>query len=316
MWRALPLLLGLALAACGPQGGREALTDSRIPPGLAPRFMPPAGWAWGVLDSSGQPQIRYGVSGPDSRRPAAHVVIVPAAFEPAESWFETASDLNAAGYAVWTIERPGLGGSGRYVRPHDMAHSQGPGAEGAAIAAVIAAAIRPGDDLPIVILAAGDADEAALSAIAQGAPAAGLILSAPPAPPGRSDRVVGLARRLGLGALPAGDWRPWSRQTQLVAGGDPWRAATVGAWSLANPDLRLGGGSLAWRSREAPSGRTAPPVPTLVLSVEGRACAGCTAQAVPGASEAPQLDRDEVRDPWRAAILAFVAARAESVTAP
>ena len=68
------LALLTALGACDVAGERAALADSRPPPGIAPRFLPPDGWAWGVAQPDAMPQVRYGVSAPPGRRAEAHLV--------------------------------------------------------------------------------------------------------------------------------------------------------------------------------------------------------------------------------------------------
>lgn len=85
---------------------RDAFADSRPPPDFAERFYPPDNWAWGELQPDGGQTQRYGVSAPQvvSR---ADVLILPDYGESAETWFETARDLNAAGYTVWVLEESG-----------------------------------------------------------------------------------------------------------------------------------------------------------------------------------------------------------------
>lgn len=314
MRRALLLLALLALAACDNGGGREALTDSRNPPGLAPRFLAPEGWAWGFVDPQGLPQVRYGVSAPVGRRATAQVVIVPSALQPAETWFETARELNAAGYAVWSVERPGLGGSGRYVRPHDLAHSRGVEAEAQVITAVTAAVIRPAGDVPLILLATGDAAPAARRAVEMGAPVDALVLSAPVEPAGRPGALPRWGQRLGLGALPSSDWRPWSRETTPATGDDPWRSKTASAWMLANPDLRLSGTSLGWQARRSKAGGQ-PDVPVLVLGEPSGGDERPTVE-IKDMSSYPHLDRDAVREPWRVALHAFIADQVAAATQP
>lgn len=304
--RRLPLLLALlALAACDAGGPRDALMDSRNPPGLAPRFLPPPGWAWGVVQPQGLPQVRYGVSAPVGRRALAQVVIVPSMATPAEVWFETARQLNSAGYAVWALERPGLGGSGRYVRPYDLVHSPGVATEAQVITSVLRAVVRPAGDGPIILLAAGDAAPAARLAAAAGAPVDALVLSAPVQPAARTPPIARWANRLGFGALPSSDWRPWSREDAGATGTDPWRSQTASAWMLANPDLRLSGASLGWRARHG-SAHAMPPLPVLVLGEPAAICDQCTSLDLPGSSAEPQLDRDPIRNRWLAAVTDFL----------
>jgi lysophospholipase len=256
MRHALFLIAALVLAACDPGQGREAFTDSRPPPSLAPRFLAPEGWAWGVVQAEGQPQLRYGVSSPVGIGTRAHVLIVPAYGESAEVWFETARQLNAQGYATWVLERAGQGGSGRYLSPHDLGHTQGFEAGAEAVRSLIADVIRPADDTPVVLLGAGDAALTVSMAVQAGAPANAVILSAPdfrsqPAP----RRWESLASRMGLSRLPAPGWKAWSRETPddhaTGVASDLWRGKVRQAWQTANPDLRLTGASLGWAAAQS-----------------------------------------------------------------
>lgn len=292
MQRALLLFAALVLAACDPGQGREAFTDSRPPPSLAPRFLAPEGWAWGVVQAEGQPQLRYGVSSPVGTGTRAHVLIVPAYGESAEVWFETARQLNALGYATWVLERAGQGGSGRYLSPHDLGHTEGFEAGADAVRSLIADVVRPSGDAPLILMGAGDAALTVAMAAQAGAPADAVILSAPdfrPQPAPR--RWESLASRLGLSRLPAPGWAAWSRQAPDDYGAgvasDPWRGKVRHAWQTANPDLRLTGASLGWAAAQsrALSQVLAAPTLTMPLMILGpadeadAARAFCAAQA-------------------------------------
>ncbi len=79
---------------------------------MAERFYPPENWAWGLIEVGDAPAQRYGVAAP-AVTARADVLILPDAGETAETWFETARDLTASGYAVWVLEGcAGQGGSG------------------------------------------------------------------------------------------------------------------------------------------------------------------------------------------------------------
>src|SRR5665213_1874731 len=103
------ILAGL-LAACG-GGDRSPFADSRMPPDLAERFYPPEGWAWGFVKVGDAPAQLYGVAAP-AGAPRGDILILADYGELAETWFETARDLNRRGYAVWILEGAGQGGSG------------------------------------------------------------------------------------------------------------------------------------------------------------------------------------------------------------
>lgn len=305
MQRALLLIAALVLVACDPGQGREAFTDSRPPPSLAPRFLAPEGWAWGVVQAQGQPQLRYGVSSPAGIGIRAHVLIVPAYGESAEVWFETARQLNARGYCTWMLERAGQGGSGRYLSPHDLGHTEGFASGAEAVRSLIIEVIRPADEAPLILLGAGDAALTTVMAAQAGAPAAALVLSAPDfrsQPPPR--RWESLASRLGLTRLPAPGWSAWSREapddyaTGLAS--DPWRGKVRHAWQTANPDLRLTGASLGWapaQSQALSQIQAGPPL-GMPLVVLGPATGADAAQTFCAAQTACQYAA--TTDPGRA----------------
>lgn len=322
----LALLAALVVTACDSGAPRPALLDSRPPPGLSPRFLAPEGWAWGAVQTSDGPELRYGVATPVGTARRAQILILPDSGEPAEVWFETVSDLTRSGYVVWTLEWAGFGGSGRLLPPYDMVHVGPRGATAAPVEALIAQTIRPDSDRPLTLMASGDAAAVALQILVGETPVNALILSAPDLSQGPSLKPwERLAIRAGLGRLPSSDWRPWSRsdpEAGAAPGADPWRRWVVHGWRLANPDLRQSGESLAWRARQAPpvdGGLSAiRSRPTLVLSDDARGIAStetchadrtCRAAVQPHLGAAPHLAPDAVRGPWLAEVITFLDAQ-------
>ena len=318
-------LAALLLTACSPGEEREALEDSRPPPSLAERFQAPDGWAWGRLAPPEGPQLRYGVAAPAGQAARGDVLILPAYGEPAEVWFETSRDLMAAGWRVWTLERAGQGGAGRFLQPHDLGHSRGFDADAEAVRALIGQVIRPGGD-DVVLLGAGDGAIVALLAVQAGADVDRLVLSAPAFTPlAEAKPWEASLGRIGLGRLPSLAWRPWSRDEPQAAsplGADPRRRALSHRWQIANPDLRLTGPSLGWRAafelarEDALSTPGAAAKPTLILAPEpagaettafcSRAPA-CEVVALPGPSQAPHLEQDSIRSLWFERLSSFLA---------
>lgn len=319
MVRAQFAALTLLLCACGDPDARALFVESQTPPGLAARFYPPEGWAWGVVKAERWPAQRYGVAGP-AVVPRAQVLIVPGLGESAEVWFETANDLVGRGATVWILDRAGQGGSGRFSGARDVVHAPSFAPDVASVRAMREVVIRPGSGPPFFILASADGAVPALLAVAGGVQVDGLILSAPrladsrPPPPSEVAMV-----RLGLGQLPANGRRRWSREDAdgVVLGltHDPWRGRVTGAWRLANPDLRASGPSLGWRaayaaaSRKAERGLKSVGAPVLLLGVDPPAdatlCRGlprCVTRVFTGAGESPHLEADGVRDPWLAEV--------------
>jgi len=289
-------LMILALGACGEGGGsRGPFTDTRLPPGLSPRFWPPEGWAWGLLQISGKPALRYGVAAPRGAS-IGHVIILPSYGETAEGWFETTRALIDRGYTVWILEAAGQGGSGRYVADRRHGHAPDFEADIAGLAALDRVIVRPTKTEPVTILASGLSELAALAAIDRGYRPARLILSEP------------------LGPIP--DRGPWKRQDAT-----PHRSARRRAsdsWSLANPDLRTGGPSRGWvRAREklqaevmgASLGKVTVPVRVIAPDPDHFPCARlihCHETILP-AKESYPFAPDATREPWLAAVVQALA---------
>jgi len=325
MARALLIALALLLAACGRHDARAPFLDSQTPPSLATRFYPPEGWAWGTVRAGRLPAQRYGVASP-AIVPRADVLITPGYGESAETWFETARDLIAAGANVWILDRAGQGGSGRFAGPRDVAHAPSFDADVAGLVAMRELVIRPRPERPFIILASRDGAVAALRALEGGMPADGVILSAPRLARGEHPELWARAAvRVGLGSLPAPGRRLWRRDgpdgVALKLTHDRWRGAVTGAWMLANPDLRVSGASVAWTAGHAKASEAAwneaaamhaPALMLLPDDADGdlerlcRRMPRCRVQRIEGARPALHLEADAVRKSWLAAVIGAV----------
>ena len=302
------------LAACSAGGDTAPFAESRTPPGLAERFYPPEGWAWGFVQLGEAPAQRYGVAAATGTA-RADILILPDYGETAETWFETVHDLTGRGYRVWVLEAAGQGGSGRLRGPRDMGDAQSFDPDVAAVRAMANVVIRPTSASPLFVLAQGTGAVVAVQAVRAGAPAMGLALSSP---------------KLGVeaGARPptpgARSWRGDMKNAFAVgATHDPWRGAVTFAWQRANPDLRMGGPSARWSmalrkaAGDARGDLKGIKAPTLVI--EGQRAGGCLeaphclAVRLAGAGEALELERDGVRDAWIAAIDDFIRRSQERV---
>jgi lysophospholipase len=317
MRRLLPALLCALLCACGQPDADQPFAESRIPPNLAPRFWPPEGWAWGLVQIPGHPPVRYGVSSPDGVRPRGQVLILVGFGESAEAWFETVRALNAEHYVVWVMDGVGQGGSGRYGAARDVAYAPDLGVEVQAVAALTRLAGEP----PLVI-AQTTAAPTALLAVAGGAEAKGIVLSAPvldaAEPPVSAGRAVPTAAgfdRVRLGALRAAGQPRWRRPEDIAAG----RMGVIASWQVANPDLRFGGASWGWIEafqRHAGGltaerlGQVRVPVRLLEPASRGgrkaeaacRTLPDCTRRSIAGGRGALHLEGDAVYRRWIAAV--------------
>jgi len=325
----LVILVWLAVVWFGLGGhdDTDAFIDSRAPPGLAERFYPPENWAWGLIQTCAGPVQRYGVSAP-AGTPRAQVLILPDYGESAETWFETARDLNDAGNTVWVLEGVGQGGSARLTRHRDLGDVRRFDDDVAAVHAMIEIVIRPDPSQPLVILGQGQGAMVAARAVETGASPAALVLSAPRCQGFLPDS--GALRALGLGDQRAPGASGWRRNgaDDFAAGRthDRWRGAVTHLWQFANPDLRLGGPSLNWLAAasilqsqvRADTGRL--DVPTLEVSPGGAPrClvpSGVTTQSLAGARPALELEDDAHRAPWLTAIEGFIVTRTRAPIPP
>lgn len=321
------------LWGCRDTDTRAPFTDSRIPPGIESRFLPPQGWAWGLVQPPGVPAARYGVSGPAGGA-RADILILSSYGEPAEAWFETVRELNGMGYAVWVLEPVGQGGSGRYSRLRDLGYAESLTPDVLAAKAMVQKVIHR---RPVILMASGTSAPAAIQALASGTAAEGLILTSPRLQ-ADDDATLAKARAIqarGLGWLRAdlhGGWArrgPDDRAQGLTH--DPARGRLRLAWQTANPDLRMGSPSWTWIAAFADAARAASAeesrmgTPVLVLEPDRTAqsaradcqrAAHCTFQPVLGADQALELEGDSWRRAWLKQVADFADHAASGFSPP
>ena len=343
-WRFDQAARGLSVTVCallllcgceGKPGAQGEAGEIHIPAGLSGRFYPPEGWAWGKLKVEEAPRLRYGVAAP-VRAVKAEVLILPDTGEPAEAWFETASDLIDRGYGVWVLDWAGQGGSARWGGAGDRLYALSLDPDVAAVRVMVDRVVRPRGGAPLVLVGDGLGAQLAMRALAAGLPNVQGAVLGTPALAARSTRLAppfgdwgaDLAGRIGFG-------RPF------VAGEPSWRAPAsiphgrdgVSEMGMqANPALRDGGASLAWtaaynRSAAAARdpmvlGKVTLPVLMLADPKDGAARDACYAmkacRLLPSAGGAPHLAADAMRSHWLDETAGFIAAhtRGYSVAAP
>jgi lysophospholipase len=251
--RGVLMALILTLCACGAKDGRDPFTDSRIPPSLGPAFWPPQGWAWGLIQAGGDPPQRYGVAAPPDEPALAQALILPGYGGAAEDHFRAANGFIDRRIQVWTLDGVGQGGSGRIALPRDLGYVDSFDGDVGGVRRMVETVIRPQPDAPLTAIADGTAAPVLLRAAQQGLPGvAALVLTGPRMTidghrpdPAYARRTPRAWRWLGYGRRRAPGDGPWRRETDADA--PPGSPAFVRhAWRLANPDLRMGGPSLAW----------------------------------------------------------------------
>ena len=321
------------LWGCRDTDPRAPFIDGRIPPGLASRFLPPQGWAWGLLQPTGLPPARYGVSGPTGAT-KADILILASYSENAELWYETARALNAKGNAVWVLEPIGQGGSGRYSRLRDLGYAESLTPDVLTAKAMAEKVIHR---RPLIVMASGASAPVAIQAIASGTAADGLILTSPRLRPDDL-ATLGKAQELqarGFGWLRADLHGGWSRRgpddRMLGLTHDPIRGGVRLAWQTADPDLRMGSPSWSWiiafadAVHAAAADEARVPIPVLVLEpdhtpnsarADCQRMPHCTLQPVVGARPALELEADAWRTAWLAKVAEFSARSADGFSPP
>jgi len=326
-WAAIAVLL--LLAACTGRDAARPYAESHTPPALSARFYPPEGWGWGLIQVGDAPPQRYGVSAPAATM-RAQVLILPDYGESAETWFETAADLNALGYGVWVLDGAGQGGSGRLATPRDLGYLRSFNPDAAAARAMVATVIRPPKDRPLFVLGQGVGAMVAVRASERPLAVRGMILSSPALDARPGGAMTDVEVLLG-GRRRALDGHPWRRvgPDAFARGGthDPWRGHVGALWQAANPELRTGDPSIAWVSAYNLSASLARndlkdlQAPALVLEPAAgahgcRDLPHCEARTLAGAGPMLELERNAVRAAWLADIDAFIRAQIQPPAAP
>jgi len=317
------MAIGLAClaAGCSRHDDPSPFAESRTPAGLAERFYPPEGWAWGFVKIADAPAQRYGV-GAAPGVAAARILVLTDYGESAEDWFETIRDLNRRGFTVWLLEGVGQGGSGRLTGTRDLGHVEDFDTDAEAARAMIETVIRPSPPRPLILLGEGVGAALAIRVATESREVAGVILSQPAVdagPPPAADPFKTL-RWLGLGRRRAIDRLAWPAGAKGAGRwADPWREAARGKWRRLNPDLRIGGPSVDWLTAESENLRLAHDlsptlgVPVLVtattLKVRCEGAARCRAVGFAGHGVSPTMAPDGVRGAWLREVAAFTRAR-------
>lgn len=91
---------------------------------MLPQFEEPKDFAWGSFKSANGANIRFGHVKPAGEVKGT-IVLLPGFREFTEKYFETIRDLTAQGYAVYTLDWRGQGGSDRFLPNKDKAHHEG-----------------------------------------------------------------------------------------------------------------------------------------------------------------------------------------------
>ena len=106
--------------------GAQMAHDSKIPriDERREEFREPNGFCWGYFLNAQDANIRYGWVAPDGAVRAV-AVLTPGRGAPIEKYFEPIRELRSRGFAVWSMDWRGQGGSDRYLGNPQKGHSLG-----------------------------------------------------------------------------------------------------------------------------------------------------------------------------------------------
>lgn len=316
------------------------MTPVVVPRDLEARFQAPQGIAFDTFRAPDGIVVRWARVLP--AEPRATIVLLPGFTEYIEAYFETIRDWLAAGIAVFAMDWPGQGGSGRYLADPEKAHARGFEAHVGALRRFVETIVLPaGAPRPLTLVghsmgghlatrfleeAPGLVDAAALSA-----PAYAVGVDSP-LPPGPTRLAVELVNALGLGeryALGAGPWEAQAKRRERLRpllSSDPARAALLTRWTEINPGLRVGGATWGFalsfirsaRRVVEPARLAGIAAPVLIGSaradaftdaglhdVVARAVPACRVLRFEGAQHCLFLERDAIRAAWMDAVIAL-----------
>jgi len=97
--------------------------EREVFPDLEERFLEPEGWKWGYFTNKDGAKLRYGHISPT--HPKNTIVLVHGFTEFSEKYFETIKEFIVDGYAVWSMDWHGQGGSDRYLKDSLKPYSLG-----------------------------------------------------------------------------------------------------------------------------------------------------------------------------------------------
>lgn len=236
---------------------REILKDQR--------WAPPQGWRWAEFKRPDGTVLRFGFAPAPitnaSGRPVPALVFVPGFGGTIEQNFEMLRDLQNGGAAIFAIELRGQGGSSRPLpaqNDFEKSHLGDFKVYADDLAAFLAELVAPMARGPVVLSGLSLGGHAVLrTAIETPQAADGYALIAPAIairlgmPESRALLLTGTVTAIGGGAHYAPtqgprDWLPERLEGVGSCGADRERAAAMNAWSVTEPETRIGGGSNLW----------------------------------------------------------------------
>jgi lysophospholipase len=258
--RRISLTTALVLAAaglCHPATDSNADFSIQYPAGLAARFKAPIGIEWNYFQNADGARVRWShvpAAVPDKK---GTVVLMHGYSEFAEKYFEVMRDLTAHGYDVWQMDWRGYGGSDRYLREREKAHSLGTSHDTHDLDQFVRTVVKQVPGKPLILIAHSMGAQLAVrylhdyprtfQAVVLSSPFLSLATTANR---GMPDWLVGSiiwsTNSFGFSESWAMGNGPWKDKPIEKMSHDPVRAELQRQWNRANPALRIGGVTNGW----------------------------------------------------------------------
>ncbi len=318
---------GTAVTGTSPVSASEDVTYPRINQ-LEERFLEPDGFQWGRFTNSDQAKIRFGWIEPEGELRAV-AVLMPGRGAPIEKYFEPIRELLRRGFAVWSMDWRGDGGSERYLDNPQKGYSLGFEHDVADLHQFVTTIVeRRGKSL--LLFAGSFGGHISLRYLHEHPKSFDFAVLVSPMldiktgtwPRWVARSLANLATTIGFGEsyVPGGgDWQPDAEHESNARknSSDPVRYSVSQTYFRERPELRLGSPTYRWLDIvfdsivkvNRPAYLEAVHTPLLITSsladlevvpeAQERACdllPNCRLLSVPGARHDLYMERDEFRD--------------------
>ena len=295
---------------------------------LEERFLQPDGFQWGHYTNREQANIRFGWIEPEGE-PRAIVLLMPGRAASIEKYFEPIRDLLSRGFAVWSMDWRGQGGSERYLDNPQKGYSLGFEHDVADLHQFVTRVVTP-RGRPLVLFAGSMGGHISLRYLHDHPKTFDFAVLVSPMldiKPGNWPRWLArslamLATGCGFGEsyIPGGgDWQSDTKNLSASRknSSDPVRYSVMHTYFREQPELRLGSPTYRWLDVvfdsiaivSEPAYLKTIHTPLLITSsladlevvpeAQERACdlmPNCRLLSVPGARHDLYMERDEFRD--------------------
>ncbi len=232
------------------------MTNELISPPLEPRFLQPDGWQWSEFSRKNGRQLRFGYALP--KNPKAVIVMLPGLSEFCEKHFETAHWALEHNFGIFILDWFGQGKSGRYLDNPHKRHSTGFNSDVLDLKFWIEKHVQPiTKDVPLVMLALSMGGNIGLHYLAKNQEKFYAAAFLCPMFGIKTMRAIPMASQISQvmkkfaaeSYVPGGgNWKEIMHPPPPLSflSKDPDRNPIHNAWSLAEPELQIGGVTFGW----------------------------------------------------------------------